>query len=145
MRVHVHAMLMLAAIAAAAARAAPPAALAEDHPILGTWEFDFPDRNCTETYRFFPTGTTLDSSGEEVTESAFEISAKADARHFYKLTSKITKGNGKKDCDGQVSKLGVSSINYIMFHGSGESLIMCKSPTLEACFGPLLKAHGRPV
>jgi hypothetical protein len=127
---------------AGAANAAPPAA---DHPILGTWEFEFQDRDCTETYRFYANGRTLDTSGEEVTESAYEISARPAGNGFYKLQSKITKGNGKKDCAGQLSKVGEGATNYVLFHRTGESFIMCKAANLEACFGPLQKVHGKPA
>lgn len=133
----------LCCAAVAAAYAAPPAPPAADHPILGTWNFDFPDRDCEETYRFYPAGTTLDTSGDEVTESVYEISAKPVANGFYKLVTKVVKGNGKKDCSGEITKVGEASTNYVVFHSTGESFIMCKGPTLQACFGPLVRAHGK--
>jgi hypothetical protein len=121
----------------------PPAAPRPDHPLLGSWMFDFPDRDCSETYRFFPDGTTLDTSGDEVSESAYEISPKPVENGFYKLVSKITKDNGKKDCLGEITKVGETSTNYVIFRRGGESFVMCRTPSLDSCFGPLVRMQGK--
>ena len=106
-----------------AVQAAPPHPTAKDHPIIGRWVISLPDGSCSETYTFRPDGTTLVTSGEEVAESVFEISAKPSASGFYKWTDKLVKDNGKKDCSGQITDVGRKTTNYIRFdpqaHGAG--------------------------
>jgi hypothetical protein len=128
--------LLLAARAGAAAPDAPPA-LDPVHPIVGTWKFTLADGICAETYHFRKDGTTVVTSGAEVTESAYEISAAPSARGYYKLVDRITRDNGKKDCTGELTKVGREATTYIRFHPSGDMIIFCESESLDNCIGPL--------
>src|SRR5881394_2574913 len=101
-----------------AAQAAPPQPTAKEHPILGRWVITLPDGSCSETYTFRPDGTTLVTSAEEIAETVFEISAKPSASGFYKLTDKLVKDNGKKDCSGAVTEVGKTVTNFVQFHPS---------------------------
>lgn len=115
------------------------------HPILGTWHFTLPNSQCTETYFYKPDGTALVTSGEEVGETTFEVSAEVSPKGFFKIVDKIVKDNGKKDCSGAVMTVGHEATNYVTIHPSGELMLMCESESLQACFGPLRRAHGIPL
>src|SRR5581483_3333468 len=82
--------LALLGLAASGAVAAP---VSHDHPVLGTWTFVLPDGSCEETYRFRSDGSTVVTSGEEVAESTYEISAKPSASGYYKWVDTIVKDN----------------------------------------------------
>ncbi len=132
--------IMSLVIAASAAQAAPPEST---HPILGIWRLTLPDGSCSETYRFRGDGTTLVTSAEEVSESEFDIPAKPSAKGFYKLTDRIVKDNGKKDCSGAIMKVGTKATNFIQFHPSGGMFVMCVRESLDACIGPFERVMGQ--
>ena len=131
---------ILSLVMAAGAHAAPPAA---SHPILGIWRLTLPDGSCSETYRFRGDGTTLVTSAEEISESEFDIPAKPSAKGFYKLTDRIVKDNGKKDCSGEIMKVGTKATNFIQFHPSGGMFVMCIRESLDACIGPFERVPGQ--
>jgi len=112
------------------------------HPILGTWSFQLPGTNCSEVYYFRTDGTTLVTSGEEVAESEFVIDDAPSARGFYRMTDKVLKTNGKRDCSGGLSAIDHEATNFIQFHPSRRMLIMCREESLAACFGPLKRLEG---
>lgn len=122
---------------------ASAAGIAADHPILGTWTFTVPGTDCAETYRFRSDGTTFVTSGEEVSESAYKIAPKPSGRGFYKWIDTIKKDNGKPDCGGEVTATGTEATNFVLFHPSGELMIVCRNESLDACFGPLKRVHGQ--
>ncbi|HZM47102.1 MAG TPA: hypothetical protein VFC14_19950 [Burkholderiales bacterium] len=130
-------------LVACLANAAPPRAPKPDHPILGSWTFLAPGTSCEETYHVRPNGTTLVTSAEEVTESAYEIDDTAGPKGLFKMTDAIVKSNGKKDCSGQVTAVGQKSTNYIRFDPSGNVMIMCRDESMNACFGPLRRVRGQ--
>ena len=129
--------------AAGLAWAAPPRVPKPDHPILGAWTFLVPGTNCQETYYMRPDGTTVVTSGAEVTESAYEIDDMAGPKGLFKMTDEIVKGNGRKGCAGEVTQVGQKSTNYIRFDPSGNVMIICRDETMNACFGPLRRARGQ--
>ena len=131
---------ILSLVIAASVQAAPPAA---SHPILGIWRLTLPDGSCSETYRFRGDGTTLVTSAEEISESEFDIPAKPSAKGFYKLTDRIVKDNGKKDCSGEIMKVGTKATNFIQFHPSGGMFVMCIRESLDACIGPFQRVPGQ--
>jgi len=130
-------------LVASLAPAAPPRAPKPDHPILGTWIFLVPGTHCHETYYMRPNGTTLVTSGEEVTESVYEIDDTLGAKGFFRSTDQIVKGNGKKDCAGAITPVGQKTTNYIRFDSSGDVMIMCRDESMKACFGPLRRVRGQ--
>ena len=111
------------------------------NPIVGSWSFTLPNAKCTETYHFFPNGTTKVTSGEEVSESVYEISANPRISGYYKLVDTIVKNNGKKDCVGGVTAIGHKATSFVRFHPSGQMLIICWEESLEKCFGPLKRIN----
>ena len=126
-------VILSLAMLAPVASAAPPAA---DHPILGIWQLTLPDGSCSETYRFRGDGTTLVTSAEEISQSEFNIPAQPSAKGFYRLDDRLVKDNGKKDCIGQVMKVGTKATHFVQFHPSGSLFVMCVAESLDACIGP---------
>ena len=128
------------AMLAQPAMAAPPAA---DHPILGIWKLTLPDGSCSEIYHFRGDGTTLVTSAQEVAQSEFDIPAQPSAKGFYKLEDRLVKDNGKKDCIGQITKVGTRAIHFVQIHPSGTLFLMCTAESLDACIGPFLRMQGQ--
>ena len=124
--------------------AAPPAPVAPvaNHPILGIWRLALPELHCIETYRFRGDGTSLVTSKEEISESEYRIPDKPSAKGFYKLEDRIVKDNGKKDCSGEIMKVGTQVTNFLRFHPSGALFLMCSDETMEACIGPFERVEG---
>lgn len=122
-------------------QAAPPAPAA-NHPILGIWRLALPELRCVETYRFRSDGTTLVTSKEEISESEYRIPDKPSEKGFYKLEDRIVKDNGKKDCSGEIMKVGTQATNFLRFHPSGALFLMCSDETMEACIGPFERVEG---
>ncbi len=120
--------------------AAPPAS---DHPILGIWKLTLPDGSCSEIYRFRGDGTTLVTSAEEVSQSEFSIPAKPSAKGFYRLEDRLVKDNGKKDCIGQITKVGAKATHFVHFHPSGSLFLMCAAESLDVCIGPFRRMQGQ--
>lgn len=122
-------------------QAAPPAPAA-NHPILGIWRLALPELRCVETYRFRSDGTTLVTSKEEISESEYQIPDVPSAKGFYKLEDRIVKDNGKKDCSGEIMKVGTQATNFLRFHPSGALFLMCSDETMETCIGPFERVEG---
>jgi hypothetical protein len=135
-------LLMLLAAVSQGASADPPAP-AHDHPLLGIWKLDLPDAGCSETYHFRGDGTSLVTSAEEVSESEFKVPDKPSSKGFYRLEDKIVKDNGKKDCAGQVTKVGTRATNFIIFHPSGVLFLMCSDESMKSCIGPFERVTGQ--
>lgn len=134
------ALALTLALLAPSAMAAPPAA---NHPILGIWKLTLPDGSCSEIYRFRGDGTSLVTSAEEISESEFNIPAEPSAKGFYKLEDRIVKDNGKKDCSGEIMKIGARVTHFVHFHPSGALFLMCADESLDACIGPFRRMQGQ--
>jgi hypothetical protein len=139
------AFALVAAASVGAAAAAPPSPVAKDHPIVGRWAFHVADGDCVETYLFRRDGTAVVTSGAEIAETAFEISAAPSARGFYRWTDRIVKDNGKKDCAGNVTPVGQESVNFIMFDQKRDRFVVCVAESLDAGFGPFVRARGQDL
>jgi len=134
-------MLINVPLAAAAAVESLPA----NHPILGGWRFDVPHSNCVETYIYRSNGTTMVTSAREVAESRYQISPRARPSGFFRMEDRIVQGNGRPDCGGGVSKIGVRIIRYIMFDASRDMMVMCVDESLDRCIGPLRRLPGTSI
>jgi hypothetical protein len=119
--------------------AAPP----PTHPLLGIWMLTLPDGSCSEIYRFRGDGTSLVTSNEEVSESEFTIPATPSANGFYRLEDKVVKDNGKRDCSGEVTKIGSKVTHFIQFNPTGSLFVMCMAESLDACIGPFRRMQGQ--
>ena len=133
--------LLLAALPAAAAGGAP-AHIAPSHPLVGVWQFALPDGSCTETYLIRADGTTTVQSGQEHSESAFEISPAPSAKGFYKWTDRVVRNNGKPDCGGGKTPIGTQSTLYVRMNPDGDVMILCATESLDRCIGPLVRMEG---
>ena len=133
---------ILLALGVQGAVAAPPA---QNHPILGIWRLSLPEIGCSETYHFRGDGTTLVTSADEISESEFRIPDQPSEKGFYKLEDRIVKDNGKKDCAGEVMKVGTKAINFIRFHPSGTLFLMCADESMNACIGPFERVRGQDI
>ncbi len=117
---------------------AAPVAAPAAHPLVGTWSWTLPGKTCTETWQYRADGKRLGTSGEEVTQADYQVSAKPTTTGFYPLTETVTNSNGKRDCSGDLHADGDESvIRFIQFSPKQDQFIVCKAASLEACFGPL--------
>jgi hypothetical protein len=123
-----------------------PAAVATPHPLAGRWTWTLPDKSCTETLVYSAgnngtNGTRQGSSGEEVTQSRYDVSAMPSLLGFYRLTETVTQSNGKTDCSGDLHEAtGKPVTRFVQFSPKKDLLIVCKEESLQACFGPLKRA-----
>jgi hypothetical protein len=140
MRKFIGTLMLLAAVSQGAGAGPPPKG---NHPLLGIWKLDLPDIGCSETYHFRGDGTSLVTSAEEISESEFKVADKPSAKEFYRLEDTIVKDNGKKDCAGQVTKVGTRATNFIRFHPSGVLFLMCADESMRACIGPFERVPGQ--
>jgi hypothetical protein len=138
-------------LAAAAAGAAPPAANAPtapvraDHPMLGAWQITRRDDGCAETYRVDRSGRTLVTSADEVAQTRFTLSDQPSAKGYYKWVDTLVKDNGKKDCWGQVTKPGKTTVRYVMMNPARNRFIICTAEDGAQCFGPFVKVEGGEI
>lgn len=119
--------------------------LRADHPLIGTWQVNVASLNCSEVYQFRQDGSSLVTSGDEVSESSFIVSERASAKGFFKLDDTVIKNNRKPDCAGNVTPIGHKATNYILIHRSGEQFFMCSKENTDACFGPFFRVRGEGV
>lgn len=123
---------------APAASAARATGAATPHPIVGTWSWTLPGKQCVETLQYRADGMRLGTSGEEVTQGDYQVPARPTTTGFYPLTETVTQSNGKRDCSGDLHAAGDESvIRFIQFSPKQDQFIVCKAASLEACFGPL--------
>ncbi len=108
------------------------------HPMIGTWSWTLFNGKCTETLQYRADGVLLSTSGEAVTEWRYAASSAPDAQGFYKMLEISTRHNAKKDCSGDVvDESGLDATKFIQLNPAKNLLIICKTPSLEACYGPL--------
>ena len=132
-----------ASLQAAAPSAALPAAPAvpAQHPVVGNWTWTLPGKQCTETWQYRANGMQQGRSGEEVTQSSYEVSPVPSLLGFYRLTETLQEANGKRDCSGDLHEVsGAPLTRFIQFSPKQEQLIICKEESLTACFGPLKRS-----
>lgn len=112
-------------------------AYAQIHPIVGKWQWTRDVNKCTEVYDYRPDGSLHVVSGEEVTESIYDISPQSDSNGFYTLNVKTVKTNKGRDCSDGGGGDDQSYTNYIIFHRTQPFHLACYKPSLDQCFGPL--------
>jgi len=112
-----------------------------NHPIVGTWKiaFDLPEGSCDEIYSIHLDGTTRATSGEELSQSKYDISDQPNDSGFYKWVDTVTKTNGKPDCHGNVTRVGDVATAYVIFHRSGDKFLLCVEPSVHRCIGPYVR------
>jgi hypothetical protein len=125
--------------------AAHATAASIDHPLVGRWQWTHTASGCVETYEFRNDGTARVTSGEERLDERYDISPIAEGARRYRLTMTTVKDHGGKDCVGSTDDTtGKSSVGYIEFDPSGDSMLFCADATRTKCMGPLRKV-GPPL
>ena len=108
------------------------------HPITGKWIWKLHGNACTETLEFRGDGSRFGASGDEVTEGQHRVTPKPSLLGFYRLTETLTVVNGKRDCSGDLQAAGEDAVTrYVQFSPKNDLLIVCKTESLQACYGPL--------
>ena len=120
--------------------AASHAQTANANPVIGTWSWTLFNGKCTETLQYRADGVLLATSGDAVTEWRYVASAAPDVQGFYEVSEISTRFNAKKDCSGDVvDETGLDATKFIQLNPAKDRLIICKTASLQACYGPLLR------
>lgn len=118
--------------------AATGGAPAEAHSIVGKWQWTSDKMKCTETYEYRADGSLSVTSGDEVAEVTYDISSRPDSNGFFLLNGTPGTSNGEKDCTDRPAGTEQPAFSvYVIFHASEPFHLVCESPTVERCFGPL--------
>lgn len=119
----------------------PPARSASTaHPLAGTWSWTPFNSRCVETFQYRVNNTMLGTSGEAVAEWNYTVTPQASDKGFYEVVETSMRHNGKKDCSGDtVESAGMVNTRFIQFSPARDRMLVCKAPSLEACFGPLVR------
>ena len=131
------------ALTACAAHCAPAsyAQNAAPHSLLGTWNWTVFSGKCPETLQYRADGVLSTTSGDAVTAWRYRLDAAPDARGFYKVVETLTRTNGQKDCHGDVVDdddiAALEATRYIQFSPAKDRMVVCKTASLAACYGPL--------
>lgn len=106
--------------------------------VVGTWRWTLFSGKCTETLHYRTDGMLVSTSGDAVTEWRYTAGGAPDAQGFYKTDEISTRYNAKKDCSGDVvNEIGLDAVKFIQLNPTKDQMIVCKTPTLQACYGPL--------
>ncbi|MES2512231.1 MAG: hypothetical protein V4625_20065 [Pseudomonadota bacterium] len=141
----IRAATISATIAASAVFAAEPpikpavtAAPTGLHPLAATWNWMPFGSRCMETFQYRANNTMLATSGEAIAEWNYTVTPQANEKGFYEVVETSMRHNGKKDCSGDtVDGAGIVNIRFMQFSPTKDRMLVCKTPSLEACFGPL--------
>ena len=107
-------------------------------PLVGGWAWSLPGKSCSESLTYRADGTRSASSGQEQTQSHYEISAMPSLLGFYRLSETVTQSNDKLDCAGDVNPAsGEPVTRFVQFSPKHDQFIVCKEEELKACYGPL--------
>ena len=118
--------------------AAGEPAIPSSHPILGIWTWTLFGGACTETWQFRANRTLLSTSGQEVAEKRYEVASLPDPQGFYKLVETVLRQNDKKDCSGaSLEGPGEKTTRFVQFSPQQDKLLVCRTASLKACFGPM--------
>lgn len=110
------------------------------HALTGTWSWTLFSGTCTETLQYRADGVLLNTSADAVTQWRYAVSSEPSALGFYKLDEISLRSNGKKDCSGDVvNEAGLDTTRFIQLNPAKDRMIICRTETLQACYGPLLR------
>jgi hypothetical protein len=130
--------LLVSAFLGAAASHAADAPAPGLHPLTGTWSWTAFGSKCVETFEYRSTKTMLSTSGEAIAEWNYTVTPNANDKGFYEVVETSMRHNGKRDCSGDtVDSTGIVNIRFIQFSPARDRMLVCREPSLAACFGPL--------
>jgi hypothetical protein len=113
------------------------------HPIVGSWTWKLQGKACSETYEYRASGSRAGSSGEEVIQGSYEIAPMPSLLGFYRLVETVTTANAKRDCSGDLHGASDPPVTrFIQFNPKRDQFIVCKTESLQACFGPLKRVQN---
>ena len=113
------------------------------HPLLGAWSWTLPGKSCAEIYDYRPQGKRVGTSGAEATQADYEVTPMPSLLGFYRVVETVTEGNGQRDCSGDLHEVTDEGVTrFIQFSPKKDQLIVCKTESLQACFGPLKRLPG---
>ena len=119
-----------------------PTSAKPPHPIVGTWNWQLFGGKCTETLQYRADGVMLSTSGDAVTEWRYTLGAATGPKGFYKVVETSVRQNGKKDCSGDVvDEAGTETEKFIQLSPAKNRLLVCKTESLAACYGPLQRVQ----
>ncbi len=108
------------------------------HPLSGTWSWTAFGGKCVETFQYRSINTMLSTSGDAVSEWNYTVTPNANEKGFYEVVETSMRHNGRKDCSGDtVSDTGIVNIRFVQFSPARDLMLICREPSLAACFGPL--------
>jgi len=106
--------------------------------ILGKWQWTIEKTQCTETYEYRADGSLSVTSGEEVAEVTYDISPQPDSNGFFLLNGTPGTSNGEQDCTDRPAGVQQPAFSvYVVFHPTEPLMLICESPNVERCLGPL--------
>lgn len=130
--------VLLTAVCALPCARVSYAQTAARHPVVGSWSWTVFSGKCTETLQYGADGVLLSTSGDAVTAWRYQAGAATDAQGFYQLLETSLRSNGKKDCNGDVvDDDDTTATRFIQLSPAKDRLIVCKTASLLACYGPL--------
>ena len=113
------------------------------HPIVGKWSWKLQGKACTEIYEYRANGSRAGSSGEEVIQGSYESTPLPSLLGFYRLVETVTTANAKRDCSGDLHEASDPPVTrFIQFNPKRDQFIVCKTESLQACFGPLKRVQN---
>ncbi len=130
--------LLVSAFLGTAASHAADATVPDQHPLTGTWSWTAFGGKCVETFEYRSARTMLTTSGEAIAEWNYTVTPNANDNGFYEVVETSMRHNGKKDCSGDtVGSTGIVNTRFIQFSPARDRMLVCREPSLAACFGPL--------
>lgn len=116
-------------------------AAAQQPSLVGTWEWTRKKNNCVEQYTFRDNGTASIRSGDDRIETTFALAWAAEPNGRYKLTLKpVTDSAGSGCADTPEDAAARRGVVYVLFGGSGGTMILCTSLEGADCIGPLKRS-----
>lgn len=142
------ACLLSGSLAAAGLAQAAPASTNRAIPsaphLAGTWHWT-DQAQCSETYEYRSDGSGAVLSGDERSEMAYVFDPQESDTGFHKLEATILKDHGGTDCAGtKEDDTNRLYTVYVKFSPEGDQHIVCMTPEVKQCFGPLRRT-GTPA
>ncbi len=104
----------------------------------GLWTWTRKSNECLEQYLFRPDGLLIASSRDARSESRYRMAWAPEPNGRYKVTLETVRDNGMRDCAGlSGDRTGQSMDVWLLFGGSGNTMILCSSINGTDCIGPL--------
>lgn len=132
--------LMLALGSPAPLPAAGDAAIS--HQIVGQWQWIHAADGCRETYDYRPDGSLLATSGSHEIAATYAVSRRQNAQGFYEISIQPHVRSDAPRCPGNPLSGGTAPYTvYVIFHRTQPLHLLCETPGLERCLGPLRRVR----